>query len=263
MKSVYTGGEKVAEFESYDELRIGDSNPAFIYEGNELVYPNPVKDGLVLWYDFSGRTNDDTQRDVAEDLSGNGNHGTLQNFNFTAESGYDKNKLLFDGVDDNIKTPSNLIGGLDSITISVTLKIISNVTRLDGFLMMGTGTGRVWIRTVGNQLSGNTYFGQSGLDFSTVFTNNALDNGIMNLIFVIDRRGKQIAYLNGSAISERDISEASDIPTHDGEIIIGRTSVGYSQPNADYYDVKIYRKVLTPEEIAHNYAIEKERFGIE
>ena len=263
MKSVYTGDEKVAEFESYDELRVGGSKPAFIYEGDKLVYPNYISDGLVLHYDFSGMTNSDKNRGIATDLSGNGNHGTLQNFNYSAESGYDKNKLSFDGVDDNIKTPSNLIGGLDSITISVTLKIISSVTRFDGILMMGTGTGRVWIRTVGNQLSGNTYFGQSGLDFSTVFTNNALDSGIMNLIFVIDRRGKQIAYLNGSAISERDISEASDIPTHDGEIIIGRTSVAYSQPNADYYDVKIYRKALTTSEIAHNYAIEKERFGIE
>lgn len=102
MKSVYTGGEKVAEFESYDELRVGDGKPAFIYEGNELVYPNPVKDGLVLWYDFSGRTNADGQRGIAEDLSGNGNHGTLQNFNFTPESGYDKNKLSFDGVDDYV-----------------------------------------------------------------------------------------------------------------------------------------------------------------
>ena len=36
MKSVYTGGEKVAEFESYDKLRVGDGKPAFIYEGNEL-----------------------------------------------------------------------------------------------------------------------------------------------------------------------------------------------------------------------------------
>src|SRR5699024_6557555 len=106
MKSVYTGGEKVAEFESYDELRVGDGKPAFIYEGNELVYPNPVKDGLVLWYDFSGRTNADGQRGIAEDLSGNGNHGTLQNFNYTAESGYDKNKLLFDGVDDHILSNS-------------------------------------------------------------------------------------------------------------------------------------------------------------
>src|SRR5699024_5175874 len=100
MKSVYAGDEKVAEFESYDELRVGDSKPAFIYEGNELVYPNPVKDGLVLWYDLSGRTNTDGQRGIDEDLSGNGNHGTLQNFNYTDESGYGNNSLIFDGVDD-------------------------------------------------------------------------------------------------------------------------------------------------------------------
>src|SRR5699024_1503835 len=112
MKSVYTGGEKVAEFESYDELRVGDGKPAFIYEGNELVYPNPVKDGLVLWYDFSGRTNTDGQRGIAEDLSGNGNHGTLQNFNFTPESGYDKNKLLFDGVDDKVTEISPTVNAI-------------------------------------------------------------------------------------------------------------------------------------------------------
>ena len=112
MKSVYTGGEKVAEFESYDELRVGDGKPAFIYEGNELVYPSPVKEGLVLWYDFSGRTNADGQRGIAEDLSGNGNHGTLQNFNFTPESGYDKNKLLFDGVDDSVIVDSDRTGKL-------------------------------------------------------------------------------------------------------------------------------------------------------
>ena len=117
MKSVYTGSEKVAEFESYDELRIGDSKPAFIYEGNELVYPNPVKDGLVLWYDFSGRTNADSQRGVAEDLSGNGNHGTLQNFNYTAESGYDGNKLKFDGIDDRLTIPHL---ALDKTAMSVT-----------------------------------------------------------------------------------------------------------------------------------------------
>src|SRR5699024_4972365 len=83
-------------------MNIGSLNTPFIYRGEELIYPNPVKDGLVLWYDFSGRTNADSQRGIAEDLSGNGNHGTLQNFNYTAESGYDKNKLLFDGVDDEI-----------------------------------------------------------------------------------------------------------------------------------------------------------------
>ena len=37
---------------------------------------------------FSGRTNLDIQKGIAEDLSGNGNNGVLQNFAYTDESGY-------------------------------------------------------------------------------------------------------------------------------------------------------------------------------
>src|SRR5699024_7001153 len=83
-------------------MNIGDMGVPFIYQGEELIYPEYVKDGLVLHYDFSGMTNEDETKGIARDLSGNGNHGTLQNFNFTPESGYDKNKLLFDGVDDRL-----------------------------------------------------------------------------------------------------------------------------------------------------------------
>ena len=36
-------------------IKLGNKDMSFVYKGNELVYPNPVQDGLVLWYDFSGR----------------------------------------------------------------------------------------------------------------------------------------------------------------------------------------------------------------
>ena len=41
------------------QVKLGDKNIPFIYQGNELLYPNPVKDGLVLWYDFKGMKNSD------------------------------------------------------------------------------------------------------------------------------------------------------------------------------------------------------------
>src|SRR5699024_10101965 len=85
-----------------DSIKLGNTDIPFVFRGDELMYPNYVKDGLVLHYDFSGMSNSDESRGVAKDLSGNGNDGTLQNFNFTEESGYDKNKLIFDGVDDEI-----------------------------------------------------------------------------------------------------------------------------------------------------------------
>lgn len=262
MKSVYTGDEKVAEFESYDELRVGDSKPAFIYEGNEIVYPNPVKDGLVLWYDFSGRTNADGQRGIAEDLSGNGNHGTLQNFNFTPESGYDKNKLLFDGVDDRIEN-NTISWGQQSISASFVFKLNSLDNYLISIMQMGTGTGRLWLRFTRTSLSLNTYWGQSGSDYSiSKYYASPPTDFVFYITIVVDRENNnQTLYLNGESVG------SMDIPLSKGIDWVNTISFGLNHsyfPIDGYYrDAKFYNRPLTPEEIQHNYAIEKERFGIE
>ena len=87
------------------KMKFGSKDIPFVYKGDKLVYPNPIKDGLLLWYDFKGMRNTDTNKEVAKDLSGNGNDGTLTNFNFTEESGYKDNTLVFDGVDDKLTIP--------------------------------------------------------------------------------------------------------------------------------------------------------------
>ena len=86
-------------------MKFGSKDIPFVYKGNKLVYPNPIKDGLLLWYDFKGMRNTDTNKEVAKDLSLNGNDGTLTNFNFTEGSGYKDNTLVFDGVDDKLTIP--------------------------------------------------------------------------------------------------------------------------------------------------------------
>ena len=262
MKSVYTGDEKVAEFESYDELRVGDGKPAFIYEGSELVYPNPVKDGLVLWYDFSGRTNADSERGVAEDLSGNGNHGTLQNFNYTSESGYDKNKLLFDGVDDRIEN-NTIAWGQQSISASFVFKLSSLNNTLTSIMQMGSGTGRLWLRFVGTSLSLNTYWGQSGSDYSiSKYYASPPTDFVFYITIVVDRENNnQTLYLNGESVGSMDIPLSKGIDWA-SPIRIGLNS-SYFPPDGYYQDIKFYNRPLTAEEISHNYTIEKERFGIE
>ena len=73
----------------------------------KIVDPNIPVDGLVCYLDTRGKYNTDTYRNTLLDLSGNGNHGTLEGFNFTDESGYAEglsgegvSGLKFDGVDD-------------------------------------------------------------------------------------------------------------------------------------------------------------------
>lgn len=261
MKSVYAGDEKVAEFESYDELRVGDGKPAFIYEGNELVYPNPVKDGLVLWYDFSGRTNTDGQRGIAEDLSGNGNHGTLQNFNFTEESGYDKNKLLFDGVDDFVVFQDKAV---DAYTLEVVAKIGQDSQLYQNLIGTYTGTGAggfdVYNYAPRLRIRASTHNGDR------LFTaNNVLEVGRIYHILITIRGNKIIFYINGKEVYSDDFNDYKSFQSTSSKgIYIGTYyQINSYRQTESTMSAKAYNRPLTPEEIAHNYAIEKERFGIE
>ena len=266
MKSVYTGGEKVAEFESYDELRVGDGKPAFIYEGNELVYPNPVKDGLVLWYDFSGRTNTDGQRGIAEDLSGNGNHGTLQNFNFTPESGYDKNKLLFDGVDDRVIEISPTVNAI--YTYESTFLISSQQSDWGG--VFGNYHHKSGDRAGGNisayknntSSSVRVAYADSSGEYRFLSTPVSVEQ--INHVTAVFGEGVERIYINGELRNE-NTNGYTPIPSIDGfGLSLGVwESVSSYTFDGDVFSVRAYNRPLTPEEIAHNYAIEKERFSIE
>lgn len=255
MKSVYTGGEKVAEFESYDEFRVGDGKPAFIYEGNDLVYPNPVKDGLVLWYDFSGRTNADGQRGIAEDLSGNGNHGTLQNFNFTPESGYDKNKLLFDGVDDYIAFDNPIPEQTDT-TQSWSVEMVVAVNDLKyNSLLQGWNAGIIARVVNETQIRFLNYTNLTGYIYSTYYAN---PGDMLHLVATHDHGILTTSItVNGGNTDSRE-NEIGYTPSGISPVLRINNAVF-----ADSYSLRIYNRPLTPEEIAHNYALEKERFGIE
>ena len=233
-------------------MNIGDMGVPFIYQGEELIYPEYVKDGLVLHYDFSGMTNNDASKDIARDLSGNGNHGTLQNFNFTPESGYDKNKLLFDGVDDEIqeinlnKPPSNM-------TISLTMNITDKNTSMDAL----TWHTDIVIRVALTQ--GVTFIDKRReVDrYKAEYKSNESGLNTMNITVVASELKSEI-YINGEKRAE--LLE----PMNDLEINkpLRWGTFGTSYGSMELHSTKIYNRPLSPEEIAHNYAIEKERFGI-
>lgn len=102
---------------------------SYIRNEDRLIYSGyPAYDamgGLKLWYDFSGRTNLDVKKGIAEDLSGNGNDGILKNFAYESGSGYDSNSYLeFDNVDDFITIPElNL--DVNNFTVAVDGEVLS------------------------------------------------------------------------------------------------------------------------------------------
>lgn len=65
----------------------------------DIVYP-----GLIAAWSAKGKSNEDVDRNILKDLTGNGHDITLNNFAWNTESGYSNPKypdaLVFDGVDD-------------------------------------------------------------------------------------------------------------------------------------------------------------------
>ena len=251
-------------------MNIGSLNTPFIYRGEELIYPNYVKDGLVLHYDFSAMSNDDVSRGVAKDLSGNGNHGTLQNFNFTAESGYDKNKLIFDGVDDYIETekvPFN-----KSLTIESTVNLESAASYAPILRLSpkdNWGIGLIYFGVSNKFAENSPYYmlwagtrGDSGV-VQHMSIGTFIPNQIYHLSCVLDVENKTLSiYSDGQLISslKHDI-----IPIEDNEttLHVGRQHSSDRIFKGKYFSAKIYNRPLTSEEIQHNYQIEKERFNIQ
>jgi len=240
-------------------MNIGDMGVPFIYQGEELIYPEYVKDGLVLHYDFSGMTNEDETKGIARDLSGNGNHGTLQNFNFTPESGYDKNKLLFDGVDDKIsKTVNTTLGSLEEIT----LDIVFSLSRLGTYQRLIDMNWSYFSLVVWNDNRLN--FNAGGLTTSNSYSvyKVPLDKVLHLTVSYNMNTGMVSFYING--VKDSQVQNSGVLKGNPSDLGIGSMGLGNSQAaSGAIYSAKIYNRPLTPEEIAHNYAIEKERFGIE
>jgi len=253
---LYTQGKKVGTLNSWDELRLGANHPYFIWQGDTLVYPNPVKDGLVLWYDFSGMTNTDHSRGTAYDLSRNGNHGTLQNFNYTAESGYGNNSLTFDGVDDSVSIP--LGESSQSFSFLINLSILNRViTRLVSFSSIHF---YLRIEVDGSiRLNTESYDGEKN-SYQSVDSDEAIFQTLKenkHLGVVLDK-DLIILYAEGIEVGRSKL-KADIVPVAIDGLGYWRRTYG----NANIHSFHVYNRALTPEEIAHNYAIEKERFSIE
>ena len=213
---------------------------------NKLKPGVVVQDGLVLHYDFSHESNTSEYKGKAFDYSGNGNHGELQNFNFTEESGYVSEGLKFDGVDDYIGESVSRIVLLDSYqeTISFVAKV--NENKRNNILYAQENL-KIDLR--GNSLS------RADVTPSISLSYDFLDK-IVSVIMVKTETNIK-TFINGELLGDASITNSSSTQL---------SSIGYyipnGRPNINLYDVKIYNRTLSPEEIAHNYAIEKEKFDI-
>lgn len=235
-----------------------DNNPLSInpqglsMSGDFSEYPNITKDGLILWYDFKGRGNTDNNKNKAIDLSERKNHGMLQNFSFDSTNGYREGRLQFDGVDDLITVKDNIdFNPQDELCFDITfsLKNLGKVQRLMGKIWTSYSLA-VW---TGNNINLNV--GRNIMS-NTVLKANQVYH-IVGQISVSKNRAE--IWINGN-LDYSDVAGITGIPVYGSDLYIGRYTSTQQYFDGDMYSVRFYNRLLSQEEIVHNYELEKGRW---
>lgn len=241
------------------QVKLGDKNIPFIYQGNELLYPNPVKDGLILYYDMKAMSNNSEIKNILKDLSGKNSDAELKNFNYTSESGYSNKGLKFDGVDDYINTINTIkrtskdisielnIGNIDisrnwqylvylkDITSNKQVSVLIHAGMLDVHISNGTTTQ-------------HAYYSTSELNKHITVTLTG-DTDMTQNVYI---EGKKVSLLSGTI--------NSNISVFSNELNITRA---YNDINkSSLKSIKLYDRILNDQEIQHNYQLEKERWEL-
>lgn len=246
------------------QVKLGDKNIPFIYQGNELLYPNPVKDGLVLWYDFKGMKNNDVSKDVAKDLSGHSIDGFLENFNFSNGTGYSKEGLILDGVDDYIEVKNhNLTSNVtENITINLLLRYKENTGSFRWLVSnnsdatASTGYGLAY-----NPSSNNPISFRWGGEVTYYNTKPEKNNDYLYTFVISKENSKILFFIDGKLVQENSFN--GNPKKSDKNLFFGKSAYNNSEVlNGIIKSIQIYNRALSDQEIQHNYQLEKERWNL-
>ena len=272
----HPAGNTVVPLTFYSDMRIGHSRVNVGYFNGAIddvrLYNLPLTDQEIhtLYNAFTGDlqahyTLDEGSGTIANDSSGNGNHGSI-NGGATWTTGQSGNGLSFDGVDDYVTIPRI---NNDEVSVCAWLyKNANDTTRNDAILGGFRNNSNVQLRE-GYELrfpSGNPnavqfiLVTQDGSGVKTMRTAQSnLGNSVGSWYHAVGTynktTGQQRLYVNGQLVNTQ---------THTaGNTVVPLTSytdmrMGHSRVNAGYFngildDVRLYRRVLSDQEVLDIY----------
>lgn len=229
-----------------------------------------IREGLVLHLDAANVKSYPGSGTVWNDLSGNGNNGTL--VNGPTYNSNNKGSIVFDGVNDYVSTNNfSLDFGIQSFTLCSWIKTANN-TQMGKIINKGqssafpTGSKGYSLRFFDRAL----FSVGDGTTFTSLQTININDvpNNIWTLFVGVCNReiATQSIYVNGSLNNSAQISYGS-ITNSDAELTIGNLRRGSYGPDGEFYNgnisqVSIYNRALSASEIQQNFEATRGRYGI-
>lgn len=212
---------------------------------------------MLLWYD--GINNTGTGHDGSAttwvDLSGNGNDGVLNG------PTWNSNYLAFDGVDDYVEIGDGLTNLYDGNN-TIELLMLFNESGRDILIGNHNAANNINIEKLGsNNLRIYYNSGQvdsySGNNFITI-------NNKVSMSFVFNKSTHKFIMYNNNTNGTFNVDNSNFSNTAKwNSLKLGRdTRTGDTALKGNVYSVKIYNSALSDEEVAHNYAIDKQRFNI-
>ncbi len=209
-------------------------------DSNVYVLTPALVDGLIGWYKL-----DDGSGLVAVEASNNANNGTLVS-GPTWTSGIKSGALGFDGVDDKLTLPDNLIHAYTTQTIALWFKTTSN-----GTLVGQQNTG-------GNNYVSNLYIGTDGKlrgelwmgSVTPMVSIGSAANGAWHHAAITGNVNTQSLYLDGQLVSTLN-GTIQHLDMSKNQLANGITGAWTSTPyfNGALDDVRFYNRALNAAEI--------------
>lgn len=239
-----------------------------------MVYPSPIKNGLMLWVDFKSYTNTTVTKQFPVNLSNNTKNGKLNNFAYSDGSGYNDG-LQFDGIDDYINfndlTVDNF-GEKDKFTFDFTITFTNSNKRGAVFCVPMTlpndGSKRLMVKVTENKEIAIGRYNGTWKGKKTLPINKQKVNVVLTFENMEGTDFNVNAYVNGINfdLSTGSVSSSEYYGNPYSNLVIGWQGTNSQPENAFLKEIihsaKIYERILTPQEINYNYMVEKERWRL-
>ena len=211
-----------------------------------------VSDGLLVHYDGYHKP----ENNVWNDLSGNGNNGTLYNF---SENEFNNNSISFDGVNDYV--------GIGEINIPyITYEILFankyNNTTQKHLLSDAENGGCALLINSGKKIGASCYL-EDG--YKNIYGFDLVDNELHTATLTYDGSYLEL-HIDGKKVSSLKNNGGIGLPVNNTILAISGNPSGKNVNiqffSGKVYSVRIYNRALTDEEIKNNYNVDKYRFDV-